>query len=258
MTRLFSALRSCLGVFACLFLLGFISPLVLYLYVVPMIWLGLKPRGELGPAWVGWVARSLVFFCRLGGAKFETEGLINCAQAGVVIMNHQSVLEIPPLIEILTPRLPRFVARARYARWIPTVSRAIAFLDGIVIDPKADRAGAVAAMQGAADRGLQHAVMVFPEGHRTKDGAVSAFRPAGMVALLAGRQLPVWTIVVDGPWRLGKVIDTFFGLGSVRCRMKVVESVMSPINPEDLPAFIEERRQVMLGALSKMRAEALP
>jgi 1-acyl-sn-glycerol-3-phosphate acyltransferase len=171
-------------------------------------------------------------------------------------MNHQSVLEVAPLIYILTPRLPRFAARARYASWIPTVSSAIRYLDCIVIDPKRDRTGAVIALQQAAQQGLRHAVMLFPEGHRTKDGEIAPFRPAGMTALLQGRQMPVWTIVNDGFWHFRKVMDTFLGLGTVKGRLKVVERVMSPENPDDLPAFIEERRQNMIRELAKMRAEA--
>jgi len=181
---------------------------------------------------------------------------IDCNHAGVIIMNHQSVLEIPPLIYMLRPRLPRFVARSRYARSIPTVSRAIRYLDCIVIDPRRDRAGSVLAIQRAAEQGLRHAVMLFPEGHRTSDGEIAPFRPAGMTELLTGRRLPVWTIVSDGFWRHRKVMDTFFGLGQVRSRMKVIDKVISPEKPDELPAFIEERRQTLIRELAKLRAEA--
>ena len=245
-----------MGVLLCLFFLGVVGPIVLYGYILPMIALRPERRSDLGSAWVGMIARGLVTFCRLGGARFETEGRIDCAQPGVVIMNHQSVLEVAPLVYILTPRLPRFVARSRYAKRIPTVSQAIDFLDCIVIDPKRDRTGAVIAMRRAADEGLRHVIMLFPEGHRTKDGEIAPFRPAGLTALLSGRQLPVWVIVTDGAWRLGKVMRTFFGLGSVRSRSVVVERVMSPLDPEALPKFIEERRQTMIQALARMRAEA--
>lgn len=250
------ALRSLAGVLSCLAFLAVAAPVTLYLIVVPRIALQPQRASEIGTAWVSWVARSLVFFCRLGGASFRVEGEINCAQPGVVIMNHQSVLEVSPLVYLLRPRLPRFVARARYAKWIPTVSRSVRYLDCIVIDPRRDRAGAVVAIKRAADQGLRHAVMLFPEGHRTTNGEIAPFRPAGMTALLEGRQMPVWTIVADGFWHHRKVKDTFFGLGSIKGRLKVVEEVMSPANPDALPAFIEERRQTMIRELAKMRAEA--
>lgn len=254
--KLLTALRSFLAVVACLLLLGVVAPLILYLVVVPLVALGPGRKVELGTRWVTWIAKTLTTILRLGGASFRIEGSIDCAQAGVVIMNHQSVLEIPALIHILRPRLPRFVARSRYARSIPTVSRAISYLDCIVIDPRRDRAGAVIAIKRAADQGLRHTVMLFPEGHRTRDGEIAPFRPAGMIALLEGRELPVFTIVCDGFWRLRTVMDSFFGLGSVRGRLKVVDCATSPAKREDLEAFIEERRQIMIRELAKMRAEA--
>jgi 1-acyl-sn-glycerol-3-phosphate acyltransferase len=196
-----------------------------------------------------------VWFCRAGGATIEIEGKIDCEQPGVIIMNHQSVLEVAPLIYIMGDRLPRFVARSRYARGIPTVSPAIKYLDCVIVDPRRDRAAAVVALHNASKQGLRHSIMLFPEGHRTKDGEIQEFRPAGMVALLKDRQMPVWTIVGDGFWKFRKVMDTFFGLGSVRGRLKLVECVLSPKNMDDLPAFIEERRQNMIRELAKMRAE---
>ena len=254
--KLLSAIRSFIGVVSCLLLLGVVAPLVLYLGVVPLLAFSPGRREELGTAWVTWIAKSLTSLIRLGGATIDIEGTIDCAQAGVVIMNHQSVLEVPGLIHILRPRLPRFVARSRYARSIPTVSQAIRYLDCIVIDPRRDRAGAVLAMQNAAEQGLRHTVMLFPEGHRTRDGEIAPFRPAGMIALLEGRELPVFTIVCDGFWRYRTVMNSFFGLGSVKGRLKVVDCATSPKNREDLEAFIEERRQIMIRELAKMRAEA--
>jgi len=254
--KLLSAIRSLIGVVACLLFLGVVAPLVLYFVVVPLIALGPGRRAELGTRWVSWVAKSLTSLLRLGGATIDIEGTIDCAQAGVVIMNHQSVLEVPALIHILRPRLPRFVARSRYARRIPTVSRAISYLDCIVIDPRRDREGALTAIKSAAEEGLHHAVMLFPEGHRTRDGEVAAFRPAGMIALLEGRELPVSTIVCDGFWRFRTVMNSFFGLGSVKGRLKVVDCATSPAKREDLEPFIEERRQIMIRELAKMRAEA--
>jgi len=257
MMRVLRALRSLLGMSLCLLLLGVAAPITLYLIVIPWITLRPSQAKKVGADWVSWIARSLTFFLRAGGARFEFEGEIDCNQPGVVIMNHQSLLDIPPLINILKQRLPRFVARAKYARGIPTVSRAIRFIDCIPVDPKRERAGAVLALQKAAREGLGHAVLVYPEGHRSRDGEILPFRPAGLVALLQAGPLPVWIIVNDGLWRLRTLGDALFALGTVRCRMRALGPVMSPENPDDLPAFIEERRQTLIHELAKMRAEAV-
>lgn len=254
--RLLSALRSLLAMSLCLLLLGVAAPVTLYLFVLP--WVALRPSQakRVGADWVSWLARSLTFFMRAGGARFEFEGEIDCSQPSVVIMNHQSLLDIPPLINILKQRLPRFVVRAKYAKGIPTVSQAIRFIDCIPVDPRRERAGAVLALQRAAREGLQHAVLVYPEGHRSRDGEIQPFRPAGLMALLQEKPLPVWIIVNDGLWRLRTLTDTLFALQTVRCRMKALGPVMSPDNPDDLPTFIEERRQILIQELARMRAGA--
>ena len=254
--RFLRAVRSLAAMSLCLLLLGVAAPISLYLLVVP--WIRLRPSQEkkVGTGWVSGLARLLTWFMRVGGARFEFEGEIDCNEPSVVIMNHQSLLDIPPLIHILKARLPRFVVRSKYARGIPTVSRAIRFIDCIPVDPKRERTAAVLALRKAARDGLRNAVLVYPEGHRSRDGEILPFRPAGLVALLGEKPQPVWMIVNDGLFRLRTLGDTFFALGTVRCRMRALGPVMSPENPDDLPAFIEERRQTMINELAKMRAEA--
>lgn len=249
-------LRSLAGMSICMLVLGVIAPMSLYLVVLPWGFLQPERKNELGVRWVSVIARTLVSACRLGGATFDFEGEIDSEQPSVVIMNHQSLLDIPPLIHILKKRLPRFVVRSKYARGIPTVSRAIGFIDCIPVDPKSERAAAVIALRSASRAGLRGAVLLYPEGHRSRDGEVLPFRPAGLVALLQERPLPVWTIVGDGLWRLRTLGDTFFALGNLRCRMRVIGPVMSPEDPEALLEFIEERRQILIRELAKMRAEA--
>jgi 1-acyl-sn-glycerol-3-phosphate acyltransferase len=250
------ALRSLAGMTLCLLMLGVGAPISFYFVLLPRTLLQPGRRRELGVRWVSTTARALVASCRLGGARFEFEGEIDSEQPCVVIMNHQSVLDIPPLIHILKKRLPRFVVRSKYVHGIPTVSRSIRYLDCIPVDPRRERAAAVLALRREARAGLSNAVLVYPEGHRSRDGEILPFRPAGLVALLQEKPLPVWSIVCDGLWRLRTLGDTFFALGTVQCRMRVIDRVMSPENPDDLHAFIEERRQTLIRELARMRAEA--
>lgn len=253
--RVLAAMRSFFAMSLCMILLGLVAPLTLYLFVIPWMAIRGPAAKEVGPAWVSQIAYALVFFFKLGGARFEFKGRIDCNEPGVVIMNHQSILDIPPLIHVLNPRLPRFVVRARYAKGIPTVSRAIKFINCIPVDPHKDRAGAVLALHNVARSGINTCVLVYPEGHRSRNGEILPFRPAGMVALLKDSSLPVYTVVNDGLWKLRTLGDTLFALGTVRCKMHVIDRVMSPANPDDLPAFVEERRQNMIQALAKIRAE---
>ena len=253
--RFLRALRSLLAMSLCMLLLGVAAPITLYLIVVPWITLRPSQAKKVGAGWVSLLARALTFLMRAGGARFEFEGRIDCSRPSVVIMNHQSLLDIPPLIHILKERLPRFVVRSKYATGIPTVSPAIRFIDCIPVDPRGERAAAVLALRRAAREGLEHAVLVYPEGHRSRDGEILPFRPAGLTALLQEKPLSVWIIVNDGLWRLRTLGDTLFALGTVRCRMRANGPAMSPDDLTELPACIEERRQTLIRALARMRAE---
>jgi 1-acyl-sn-glycerol-3-phosphate acyltransferase len=254
--RLLGALRSFFAMSTCMLLLGVAAPLSLYLVILPWTWLRPADAKRIGADWVSFLARALVFLMRVGGARFEFSGEIDGDQGGVVIMNHQSVLDIPPIIYIIKKRLPRFVIRKKYTQGVPTVSQATRFIDCIPVDPKVERTAAVLALRRVSREGLSHPVLVYPEGHRSRDGEILPFRPAGLLALLAEKPVPVWIIVNDGLWRLRTLRDTLFALGTVRCRLKAIGPVMSPGNPDDIPAFIEEQRQVLIRELAKMRAEA--
>jgi 1-acyl-sn-glycerol-3-phosphate acyltransferase len=258
MIRLWAALRSLIGMSAAIFLLGVIGPISYYLFILPRLLLQPAREYAIGAIWVRFLSRSLVRLMQVGGARFKIEGDIDTNKASVIIMNHQSVLDIPPLIHILKEGLPRFVIREKYTRGVPTVSRSTRFIGCIPVDPKKDRAAAVLALRKVAREGLNdRAVLVYPEGHRSRHGEVLPFRPAGLVALLSEKPQPVWVVVNDGLFRLTTIWDTFFALGTVRCRMKAIGPVMSPENADDLPAFIEGRRQVLIDELARMRAEAL-
>ena len=78
MTRLASALRSFAGMSLAMLLLGAAAPLSLYLVVVPWITLRPSEAKRIGAGWVSMLARSLVALMRLGGARFEFEGEIDC------------------------------------------------------------------------------------------------------------------------------------------------------------------------------------
>jgi 1-acyl-sn-glycerol-3-phosphate acyltransferase len=81
------------------------------------------------------------------------------------------------------PYVPAFVTRRRYARWIPAVSPCIRALECPIVDPKRDPRGAVELLRQAAtvhDAGL----LIYPESHRSRDGEVRPFRPAGVLAVL--------------------------------------------------------------------------
>ena len=105
----------------------------------------------------------------------------------LIVMNHQSLLDILTATMMGQPYVPAFVTRSRYARFIPAVSPAVRMLDGPFVDPEARparRPGRRA--RGRAARALRPADL--PGGAPQPDGELQPFKTRGSQAMLGARR----------------------------------------------------------------------
>ena len=115
-----------------------------------------------------------------GGVKVEAEGAeVTNQEAGrlVILANHQSIYDIPVLFSTL--QQPAVFLAKRSLFWIPIFGWALAILGFVPVD-RGDRSRAKNAYAGAAkalDRG--RALIVFPEGSRSK-GRILPFKAGGV------------------------------------------------------------------------------
>lgn len=146
----------------------------------------------------GW-ARALL---RAGAVRVEVEGLENLVPDGpqILVANHQSTFDILALLTAL-PVSIRFVAKRELAR-IPVFAQAMRSAGHVFID-REDRRGSAEAMRAAADRMRRERLSLglFPEGTRSRDGALLEFKKGSFV-LAIETQLPLVPVAVDGGWRL--------------------------------------------------------
>ena len=135
-------------------------------------------------------------------------------------MNHQSLLDIPTAVLMAEPYVPRFVARARYARWVPAVSLSMRLLGCPIVEPENRKASLRALREAARDQ--PHGLLVFPEGHRTRDGEIQAFHTAGLEIMLRERPLPGVRVVTDGFWKGRRFVDFLFNIDRIDGRTEVL------------------------------------
>src|SRR3954471_9899233 len=119
--RLLAQLRSLLSV----------SGLVVWL-LVGEVWerLVILPAIRLRPARrdpiISWymkgMSNGILGLVRLGGGRMSRTGTIGTADPCYVLMNHQSLLDIPTASLMAEPFVCRFIARARYGSWVPSIS----------------------------------------------------------------------------------------------------------------------------------------
>ena len=74
----------------------------------------------------------------VGGATLPAVPSIEGGAGTLVLMNHQSVFDIPLVVSALCDSYPLIVTRKRYARWIPLISHLIRLYQYPVVDPTAN------------------------------------------------------------------------------------------------------------------------
>lgn len=249
------ALRSAFSVLLIVLYLVVFGPLLMYLW--------LRPAARLRPArqrvylsrYMKIMAGGMLNLLRLGGARFERTGVIRTESPVLVLMNHQSLVDILSVTMMSQPFVPAFVTRSRYARWVPAVSPCVRMLGGPIVDPKRDPRGSLAAVREAAPR-QRHGLLLFPEGHRSRDGELLPFRTGGTQATLGAHPMPVQLVVTDGGWRTRRLVDFVFNVHGLRVRTEVLDTFAPPSSEEEVPAFVQDLRQRMGEHLARMRSDA--
>ena len=250
MPSMLAALQSglaALALLAWMLLGGLYQRLIVY----PAVYLRPEWRSAWTSRYFRGMSHGILFWVRMGGATLRRTGTIGTTSPVLVLMNHQSLLDIPTAGLLSWPFVPWFVTRKRYHYGVPAVSPCLRLMGCPVIDPL-DRRGSLRAMKEAA-RVLEHGMLIFAEGHRTRDGEIQPFQTAGVLTVLRARRLPVYLIVTDGFWAARRLVDFVFGTGKIRGETEVLGRFEPPADPEGLPAFVEGLRETMIAHLAHMR-----
>lgn len=193
---------------------------------------------------------------RIGGAGIPPLPRISGREGVLVLMNHQSVLDIPLLVASLHDSAARIVTRKRYLRWIPLISHMVRLYQYPVVDPRAN-AEETRKMLGSireAARSADQPLAIFPEGTRTRDGEIGAFRPTGLKLILRQRAWTVYVLVVDGFWQRARLKDFLGGMGDIRGDLTLLGPFEWTDPRADSEPFMTEIRDKMVDALAGMRA----
>jgi 1-acyl-sn-glycerol-3-phosphate acyltransferase len=188
----------------------------------------------------------------LGGARLDTHPRIPSQPGVLVVMNHQSLLDIPLVVRALEGSYPRIVTRRRYTRGIPLISHMVRLYQYPLVDPQATAKGQVEALRLAALTG-DSPIVIYPEGSRSRTGEMGPWKRPGLRALLAARQWQVYLMVGDGLWRSRSVPDFMRDISSADIRVKTIGPFESPSSEADVEDFIDRMEAQMKDTLAELR-----
>jgi len=227
--------------------------LPLRLVVVPGAFLFPSQRFRL----VGWFMKAMSagiwWLLCLGGAHVRRVGRIPTHEPVLVVANHQSLTDILQITLMSTPLVPAFVTRRRYHRYVPLVSQSIRLLGSPIVDPRRDPEGSKHEIRRGVLE-LSHGIAIFPEGHRSRDGEILPFHGAGTRTILAERPMPVYLVMNDGAWRVGRLSDLLFRVHWIDAYSEVLGPFTPPEDPAERPAFVRGLRDTLVQALERHRA----
>ena len=244
------ALRSAVGfllIAPLFFVTGSFQRFVLW----PYFFIRPTRRTPVMDRYMRFMARSVLVCMRIGGARLKEIGHVPTEQPVLVLMNHQSLLDIPSGVALCRPNVPLIVTRMLYGRGIPLVSPMLRIQRYPLIDPRQDRKQAVALVREAARR--QHGILLYPEGHRSRGGELGKFATAGIRAVLKEQRWPVYLIVTDGFWVCRNAKDFFFRIHKIHGRTEVLGPFDPPPTDAEVPDFVERMRETMQAKLTEMR-----
>ena len=255
-TRAYRAARSLIFLFAFSVYLLTVIAAGNRLLIPPLLKLFPRHSLRIRRAWLRLHAIATTGLARtLGGMRLKVQGAIP-RESAVVVMNHQSVMDIPVGVLLIAGPYPIIPTRDRYARaGIPGMPSLIRLLRFPIVSQKRENLRtelpAIAEAADGAARG-ENSMLIFAEGHRTRDGQIGPFMRTGLRLVIERARRPVYCIVADGLWHARTTFDAATGFAGATCTVHILGPFLPPSSNVD--EFIEGLRDRMVAELAAMRA----
>lgn len=150
----------------------------------------------------------------------------------ILVANHQSTYDIPPIFWFLRQYHPKFVSKMELGHGIPSVSYNLRHGGSVLINRKDARQSLKALSDfGAYIEQNNYMAAIFPEGTRSKDGHPKAFKDKGLKIML--KKAPSAYIVpvsINNSWKLVRFGNFPLGIG-----VKLTFDVHEPIKAASMP-----------------------
>lgn len=160
----------------------------------------------------------------------------------IIVCNHQSLYDIPPLIWYLRKIHPKFISKKELGRGIPSVSFNLRHGGSLLID-RGKAKDALIAIEDYANvlNQTKRSTVIFPEGTRSGTATPRRFRLGGLITLI--ENMPdawVLPVSINHSWKLLKW-GHFPMMPGVRMQFTVHEPIhVKNKKPNELAARVEQ------------------
>jgi 1-acyl-sn-glycerol-3-phosphate acyltransferase len=228
------------------------------LIIWPAVWLFPLKRRAIVRRWLRFLAKISLWISRVfGGVRVTTSGTAP-TESCLLVMNHQSLLDIT--ISVNAAQGPQAVipTRERYGHGIPGISSLtkLGRFPLVTQQPRPPKAEVAALLQAARDLSNgETTLIIYPEGHRSTDGNILPFMRSGLRLLLQRARRPIYYIVSDGLWHARTVREAIHSFANSNVNV-VIRGPFPPPDKANLDAFIDELQARMIATLAEIRHPA--
>lgn len=161
----------------------------------------------------------------------------------IIVTNHQSMNDIPPIIWFMRKHHPKFISKKELGKGIPSVSYNLRHGGSVLIDRK-QAITSIKAIEAFAKRVKENnwAAVIFPEGTRSRDGQPKPFKTKGLLTLI--EHIPnaiVVPITINNSWKTLRYGKFPLGIGA-HIKFNVHEPIeVNEQGPQNLINTIENQ-----------------
>ncbi len=148
--------------------------------------------------------------------KFKNPHEIPTDKPIIIVSNHQSMNDIPPIIWFMRKHHVKFVSKKELGKGIPSVSYNLRHGGSVLIDRK-NPIQSINAIKDMAKYIETHnrAVVIFPEGSRSRDGKPRVFKTRGLETLIENApNALIVPVTINNSWKLLKYGKFPYGIGT--------------------------------------------
>jgi 1-acyl-sn-glycerol-3-phosphate acyltransferase len=122
----------------------------------------------------------------------------------IIVSNHQSMWDIPPLIWFFRKLHPKFISKSELGRKIPTISYNLKYGGSVLIDRNNPRQATEQIEKiGKYIQQYNRAVVIFPEGTRSRTGVPKPFKRKGLLTLIEhAPDAWILPVSISNSWKL--------------------------------------------------------